>query len=481
MTDIRYVCLSDMHLGEEDSLLTNLETAKSKIDPLKPSPVMRELVNCLEYLLGENKGGDKPTLILNGDILELALTTTNEAGMVFEQFIKLIMGKGNEFFKDIIYVPGNHDHHLWEIARESQYAKHIETIKVGKELPVPWHATNMFVEQKPRPPAYFLNKLIQRNNHLKDFEITTAYPNYGLLREDDSKCVIFHHGHYIESLYHLMSTLKRMIFPDQKPPVHVWDIEAENFAWIDFFWSAMGRSGDVGHDVELIYEKMQDKEQFKKLLYNLATSLAKKYDLPGWGDAMEAQILKWVFSAAVDAVVGTERGHVGQLLSKDAETGLRAYMNGPLVAQNNIERKEGADLEHDISEDVTFIFGHTHKPFSQDMSLKKYSNWVNVYNTGGWVVESVDPQPLHGGAMVLLDDDLNAASVRLYNEQAEPGNYVVRVEEAMRAGEKANPLHKKLAKLVDPAKNPWKGFSAAVARSVHVREQHLRARIHEKD
>ena len=487
MTDIRYVCLSDMHLGEEDSLLTNLQTAKSIIDPLSPSPVMTGLVKCLEHLLGENKDGDKPTLILNGDILELALTTTNNAAMVFEQFIQLIMAPGKEFFKEIIYVPGNHDHHQWEIARESQYANHIQTIKAGTELPVPYHATSMFVEDKARPPAYFLNTLIQRYKHLKDFKITIAYPNYGLLRDDDKKCVIFHHGHYIESLYHLMTNLQGMIFPDQKPPQQVWNIEAENFAWIDFFWSSMGRSGKVGQDVELIYEKMQDKEEFKKLLYNLANSLAKKYDLPGWGDAMEAQFLKWGFSFLVDKFMGTERGHVDQVLSQDAEKGLRAYMNGPLVAQNNLEREikkkqeSEIDLGKDVTADVTFVFGHTHKPYSMDMNLRKYTNWVNVYNTGGWVVESVDPQPLHGGAMVLIDDKLNAASVRLYNEQSDPGNYTVRVEEAMRAGEKPNLLHKSLKKIIDPAKDPWKSFSAAVARSVHVREQHLRARINEKD
>lgn len=476
MTDVRYVCLSDMHLGEEDSLLTNLQTAKSNTDPLSPSPVMVELAQCLEFLLAENKGGDKPTLILNGDILELALTTTNEAAMVFEQFITLVMAPGKEFFDDIIYVPGNHDHHQWEIARESQYAKHIQKIKTGTELPVPYHATSMFVENKTRPPAYFLNKLIQRHKHLKDFKITIAYPNYGLLRDDDKKCVIFHHGHYIESLYHLMTTLQCMIFPDQKPPEQVWDIEAENFAWIDFFWSSMGRSGQAGQDVELIYEKMQDREEFKKLLHNLATSLAKKYDLPGWGDAMEAQFLKWTFDYLVDRFMGTERAHVDKDLSNGAETGLRSYMNGPLIAQNKKER-DGKEMP----EDVTFVFGHTHKPFSRDMSLKGYSNWVNVYNTGGWVVETVDPQPLHGGAMVLIDDDLNTASVRLYNEQIGHEKYSVRVEEAMRAGQKPNPLHKRLDKLINHDKEPWKNFSAAVADSVHVRERHLQARITEKD
>ena len=78
MSDIRYVCLSDLHLGEEDSLLTNLQTASTKTDPSKPSPVMKALVACLESLISKNEHQEKkPTLILNGDILELALTTTN--------------------------------------------------------------------------------------------------------------------------------------------------------------------------------------------------------------------------------------------------------------------------------------------------------------------------------------------------------------------------------------------------------------------
>ena len=72
MPGIRYVCLSDMHLGEEDSLLTNLKVASSDVDPTQASPVMISLVECLRHLISHSKGADKPTLILNGDILELA-------------------------------------------------------------------------------------------------------------------------------------------------------------------------------------------------------------------------------------------------------------------------------------------------------------------------------------------------------------------------------------------------------------------------
>jgi hypothetical protein len=69
MPDIRYVCLSDTHFGEEDSLLTNLKTASTDTDPSQPSPVLIHLVNCLKELISQNEDNTKPTLILNGDIL----------------------------------------------------------------------------------------------------------------------------------------------------------------------------------------------------------------------------------------------------------------------------------------------------------------------------------------------------------------------------------------------------------------------------
>ncbi len=477
MNDIRYVCLSDMHLGEEDSLLTNLETASSKTDPLNPSPVMEQLVECLKGLISDDGGDKKPTLVLNGDILEMALTTTNEAAMVFERLIELIIPKGEELFEKIIYIPGNHDHHLWESARETQYVNHItKKIKPGEALPVPWHTTNVFVENDPNPvPSYFLTKLVQRVPHLKKFIITAAYPNFGLFKEDGRKGVVFHHGHYIESLYYLMSTLRSILF-DRDMPEQVWDIEAENFAWIDFFWSTMGRSGEAGQDIELIYEKMQDKEQFKKLLYSVADNLAKRYDLPGWGDVIEAKILKWLFSAAVDKVMGSERVQRDSDLSEDAEKGLRTYMNGPLREQILKERKG----EENMPSSLTFVFGHTHKPFQRDMNFAGYLGWVDVYNTGGWVVETVDPQPLHGGAVVLVDEDLNTTSVRVYNESAEPEGYAVKVEEATHASEKPNRFHDKITGLVEASGERWKALSMAIERAVYIRAQNLRARINEK-
>ena len=474
MPDIRYVCLSDTHFGEEDSLLTNLKTASMDTDPTQPSPVMIQLAACLRYLISKNENEKKPTLILNGDILELALTTTNEAAMVFERFIECIMPPGKELFDRIIFIPGNHDHHLWETARETQYTEYIGGIQPGEYLPIPYHTTSMFVENVPDPlSCYFLTRLTKRYGHLEKARVEVAYPNFGLMQGKDQRCVIFSHGHYIEPIYRLMSFLRNLMFPDREKPQHIWDIEAENFAWIDFFWSTLGRSGEAGKDVELIYEKMQDKEAFKKMLHGIVDRLAEKYDLPGW-DVATAKIIKLTVDAAVDKIMDTERKHTARPLSEEAEEGLWAYMNGPLMDQILIERQH-------MPGDVTFVFGHTHKPFQEDMNFRGYPEWVNVYNTGGWIVESIDPEPLHGGAVVLVDEDLNTVSLRMYNEAEDRTGYEVVLKQAVHEGENINPFFHRLNGLVKPVKDPWKSFSDIAYRTVRKRAQNLRARIREKD
>jgi hypothetical protein len=329
MNDIRYVCLSDMHLGEEDSLLTNIST-HGEGDPKHPSPVMKKLVECLRSVISQTNNGDrKPTLVMNGDILELALTTTEKAAMVFERFIELIMPPGDELFDKIFYIPGNHDHHLWEVAREMQYGNYIGHFNPGDDLEAPWHTTSMFVENASEPVInYLLTKLVHRFPNLKtrqeagEFIIPVAYPNFGLLKDDGSdKCVIFHHGHFTESIYHLMTMLKMLIFPESKRPEAAWEIEAENFAWIDFFWSTMGRSGDIGKDIELVYEKLQSQKQIEGIVSNLAKSLADMYNIPKIPDLLEDDVFKFILNRAVALAYG-ERSKTVEILSPDTEKGL---------------------------------------------------------------------------------------------------------------------------------------------------------------
>src|SRR3954469_6548845 len=83
----RYVCLSDLHLGAENSLLSNVAAGDTTVDLSEPSGVLVQLVDALAALVGHlgggKKRGPKPTLVLNGDILELALARDEAALGVF--------------------------------------------------------------------------------------------------------------------------------------------------------------------------------------------------------------------------------------------------------------------------------------------------------------------------------------------------------------------------------------------------------------
>ncbi|MBW2622934.1 MAG: hypothetical protein JRD68_08505 [Deltaproteobacteria bacterium] len=180
---------------------------------------------------------------------------------------------------------------------------------------------------------------------------------------------------------------------------------------------------------------------------------------------------------AVDRLAGLERTLMDKPLSDGAEKGLREYFSGPVYRQIHGELEITEENEAEVLGDVTIVFGHTHKPFQEDMNFKKYPGWVNVYNTGGWIVESVDPEPLHGGSIVLVDQELNTASLSMCKEADDPDKYAVKLEEATRDGERNNPFYLELTNKLNLQADPWKTFSEATARSIRIRAQNLRARI----
>jgi UDP-2,3-diacylglucosamine pyrophosphatase LpxH len=487
MPDIKYVCLSDMHFGAQNSLLTKLTPDGLKPDFLNPSPVLLALTENLRSLISENKDkSKKPTLILLGDILELALCETNEAGMVFDRFIDLILPQGNELFGEIYYIPGNHDHHLWEIAREMQYLKYVERMDDKNVLPPMWHTTNIFVENSPHPTRCdFMNGIIQNNEHLKHMNVRVAYPNFGLTNPSGEKAILFHHGHFLEDIYTLMSTVKTYIFPDQSIPEDIWDIEKENFAWIDFFWSTMGRSGQVGKGVELIYDKMTDDKKFSELLHNIAVKITQNIKeseskqattffrklsnffirfIPG------RKIEKIVYSflkITLGTVAKHERADGGGSLSDEMRSKLILYLDKILKRQLSHERKEN------IPKDLQFVFGHTHKPFAETLTNTSYAKPIQIVNTGGWVVDTVDKKETYGGAVILVDENLNIAPVQMYKEAYTSGETKVR----LLSNTNENDFSIRISKLISEKQKSFQSFSEIVDKEIDLRIINLKAKI----
>ncbi len=429
MPRIRYVCMSDLHLGADSSLLTELRPGR----PANASDVMRSLCACLEPLLADG-GEPKPTLILLGDVLELALAKDEDAATVFQRFAELATPAGGELFSEIWFVPGNHDHHLWEGARETQYATYVGRRHIADPLAAPWHSTRMMAESDPDPvSSSLLTALLRRARpsaeQEKQLTVTTVYPNLGIRRGD--RCIAFHHGHFTESVYSLISTLDTCAFK-AKEPANVWDLEADNFAWIDFLWSGLGRSGAAGERVNYIFSRLQDSESRSQLIDEVSTGLAGALRLTSW---------EWLERLADPGERLLIRIALGRLAALGDPLGRRAYYGGA-----SPERALNDDLRHYIGKyvsgqiegecggelppELTFVFGHTHSPFqSADVAIGESEPHWQVFNTGGWVHESAERQPGIGASLVLIDEDLTPVAVRLYDEGSDLSSWRVHAEE----------------------------------------------------
>lgn len=468
MSDIRYVILSDLHFGAENSVLTDLHVGRPEVNPKVAGEVMCDLVECLRDLIANNDSWGRPTLVLGGDVLELALADDHIAAMVFERFIELALAHSERVFDDTVYfVPGNHDHHLWEGARERHYAEFVRTIPKDQDITPPWHATRMLTDEDDAPvTAALLTALIQRDERTADVHVRTIYPNLGLLDATRTRAVVYHHGHYSESLYRLVSTTMGILF-DLPAPKDAWELEAQNFAWVDFFWSTLGRSGSAGADVNLTYDYLQSPRATEQLVDNLVRGLSHNFDhgvMRHMSVPLE-EMLRISLDRVAHHVIARERRHTEHVLRDDTEDGLRDYVEGP------VQRQLARECDGNVPEHVTFVFGHTHKPFVGTRDYAGFHGPVAIANTGGWVVDTVEPMPLHGAAVVLLDESLAGVLLEMYTQHEHDAGYVVRVHAIPGPG--AEEFAASVRQIIADNPEPWNAFSAATAKAVRARERDL--------
>ncbi len=462
MPDIRYVIFSDMHLGAENSILTNLKTDSWDTDTSVPSPVMIKMIECLKNIISKNEGAQKPKLVLNGDIMELALTTTNNSAMAFQRFIELLMPSNGEqlFNKKIIYSPGNHDHNLWERSRFCYFTEYLKQLNPGEEILEEIYCTRLI--NPPVVAENLLNAIIQRYPHLKDVFISAVYPALAIISDDKQKCVVFCHGHYIESMYALMTNLRSRVFPDRDAPHSFEELEKENYAWVDFFWSALGRSGSVGKDINLIYDKLQDPQQVKQMLLNITRSHTAEHSnkIRRW---IEQEILQEILGFTIGRLAANERNEPNVELTPDATLGLKKLME--IFLLNGLK----AELNGNVPANISFVFGHTHKPFQKLIEFEGYSSPVKIYNSGGWVVDTMHQQPLHGGSVILVDEHFDVVALQMYKE----GKYHITLEELNDVNEKSCDFYKRINSIINMSEEPWFGFGKVVETEVNLRYKNL--------
>jgi hypothetical protein len=328
------------------------------------------------------------------------------------------------------------------------------------------HATRL-LPQNDRVAVHdrFIETLAARGGLSLSVTVEQSYPNLGLVADSGARAVVLTHGHFLEPLYRAMSILDQVFSSPSSETSEAWELEADNGGWIDFFWSSMGASGDTMNVTRSLYESLQSPEAMHAEVGAIERTIRSAGRSRAEAEA-EAHAVSGLLRAGVGGAL-RERHRPGTVLSEHAEQGLVAYLNGPVATQ------VAAEIGH--PDDVTLIFGHTHKPFVGHRSAEAFASPVAVANTGGWVVDTPQPQAIKGASIILIDEALHAAALRVYTEGPDSSAYRVSVEPVTDGA--ANPLVDELTTSIDPDRDPWASLAQAIESTVGDRGRQLAERL----
>jgi hypothetical protein len=509
LTAIKYVCLSDLHFGADAALMTNApgsdEAAGTGSNALR-SAFCAAFVATLNALKldqsAETVAPSKPLpgLILLGDIFDLSLGTPQSSIDTFDAFVKsLAKAGGHDALGDFIFVPGNHDHELWTVTR---YQNMVGRTRADDTYQ---HTTPAFTHPDSLPKAALIDTILRENNFPG---ATTFYPNMGMAsdKEDDNgnktldKIVVLHHGHFIESMYCAMSSLNALLSGGDEIAYDAEDLERLNASWIDFVWSSDGDNGELGRQIGLLHDALmtggEDLRFDQRLARVLADKLTETLPIPHTSLARE-----WIRNAA-KAVVDSSLGRYGQmerfsyfeLLSAASIAGLGTYLADTVMAQVDTELNTDKTKDLAVAQaDVSFVFGHTHKPFETRLSVRGLARPAAIYNTGGWDMDTPMFGTLLGAAAVFIDEDLNVASLRLCDVPQQNGSAsepadIVPVRVATADGDiRNNPLAEALQAAINGTtqdgdiKALWHDFSELAAAAYRTKQDLIMAELHGRD
>ena len=289
---------------------------------------------------------------------------------------------------------------------------------------------------------------------------------------------MLHHGHYIDPLYRLMSTLMAILAPGQPAPATLEEIERQNGAWVDFLWSDLGSAGATGREAFSLYEMMGNAgashAYAQALRDHIVDRLTAQFGISGEFDVWNGVRLRQVVGAAIEATLTrtaqTQRNNFLDALSTQDYADLRWFLSGPLLAdvQRAIGRARPAGPDDGpvtaaaAGFHVALAYGHTHKPYQREVTAEGLEHPVAVYNTGGWVLDQPTLTCTQGASALFISDALDIATLRLFNDPVNDVMVPVHVEGLSPAGDAGNDLLPELTQAVRANVQAWGVFSDAV-------------------
>jgi hypothetical protein len=474
---VSHVCLSDLHLGADTAILTDTPAVFPHLPEVSADPLRHTLAQALtatlEFLDHGKPQPSAPSLVLLGDIMDFSLGTPAKAIASFDRLLQALTPLKDRL-GPTIFLPGNHDHELWTVSR---------FMAMGQQTPgeaARSHTTKAFGNLEAMPRTGVIDGILVRNGFPG---CTTFYPNMGLRSRDLNRTIVLHHGHFLESMYRVISTLIGELDGSAKMPGDVETLEQQNSSWIDFVWSNFGDDGLLGKEARLGYDYLLTGREDVRFDRRLAAVLSKRLmaALPVPQTAVAQQWVGAAMNAMIEVMLGsygqTDRFNYSIPLSADATEGLNSYLSQIVVAQMKEEQ-----LPDPKKTDLTFIFGHTHKPFESRYPVPGFDRPPAVYNTGGWDLDMPMFGTLLGASAVFIDEDLNVASLRLCAVPESEGHASAPVRVGTADGTlDGNPLAERLERALHHTSTLWTRFSKEATRAYHAKQAYIFASMSQAD
>jgi UDP-2,3-diacylglucosamine pyrophosphatase LpxH len=368
--------ISDIHLGASTGLLTKIDY-DPQTENLYDRPFAEEILDRLLNDLKEACKGQKvQQLILLGDIFDLSFASyglTMHNGKWF--FDKLVQ---SGLFEEFIYIPGNHDHHIWQQIIEEYYLmRDPATAPAICPFTLPHDCT---IEN------IFLDRLLPNG---KSFAVT--YPNYEI--EIGGKVFYMHHGHFLQKLYIAASNFLTHNIKDGC----IDDLEKFNSPFLEFGWYHLGQSYNVGKQklIDKLYfmYKSQNTEEIDRILKLFLRKINR------WDTQRKPQSKNLLvrFSDYLTGLIGPYflkrflfkyTRSIGK--SQHASSARHKRLNSSVGTAIMDYLRKYLLPEQPTFNDCNFIFGHTHEPENDYIYTEDKNFKCHVYNPGGWVLDRID-------------------------------------------------------------------------------------------
>ncbi|MGD0839028.1 MAG: metallophosphoesterase [Polyangia bacterium] len=350
--------MSDVHLAAGDCVLDRPD---------------QDGIGGLTRFLDEN-GVKVDVFVLLGDVFDLAMATYSDTTRRAKRLVQVLAGHCAK----IVYVPGNHDHHMWLLANDSA-----EIVEPFPNCP-PGFA--------PRAERSYAKSFLQQIDVGHPFEV--SYPNaYWKPPKGSGRAFVMHHGHFCEDTYTLVSDIYHDAFEGSVKDLNA--IESINAGWVEFVWYHLGQGGVGVHGlVEALYNQIKSgktdsldngiralyTKKVSPLVHQALADQAKKHwwlpnKAAAWAaDAIDSRAPGWMMDAVKRAITSHLR---------DGSPGVSAMRGSPLDEALATHCKRYLELtsnsRSDLGTQLSLIFGHTHSfgvwPLTQPF----------LFNDGGWI------------------------------------------------------------------------------------------------